>query len=131
MDKLKGNLGAVLIAVAILILSVVLFVNAPKEPLKGAVGITASYASSTLTTVSAGTATTVAATSTCASRIVTTKASPVLLTFDDRLTPTPIYGHIQPASTTVSYNAEEYGCGELKALTADNLATVLSVTTEQ
>jgi len=61
-------------------------------------------------------AVTVFATSTCLTRVVTTYASPVMITFSDRIgqTPTATFGHLQAASTTVVYDASEYGCGLYK-----------------
>ena len=63
------------------------------------------------------TATMLFATSTCSARIVTTAASPVMLTFSDyaNQTPTGSFGHLQAASTTVSYDGGVYGCGKVKA----------------
>lgn len=55
------------------------------------------------------------ASSTCAARVVTTYASPVMLTFADRgLAPTATYGHLQAASTTVAYDSGQFGCGQVK-----------------
>ena len=52
----------------------------------------------------------------CSSRIITTYASPVMLTFSDYAgqTPTGVFGHLQPASTTVAYDSGIYGCGLVK-----------------
>lgn len=57
------------------------------------------------------------ATSSCVARIVTTYASPIMLTFSDYAgqTPTATFGHLQPASTTVAYDSGQYGCGLVKA----------------
>lgn len=57
------------------------------------------------------------ATSTCIGRVVTTVASPIMLTFSDYAgqTPTALFGHLQAASTTVYYDASQYGCGLFKA----------------
>jgi hypothetical protein len=62
------------------------------------------------------TAAVVFATSTCASRIITTSAAPVMMTFSDYAgqTPTGSFGHLQAASTTVAYDAGVYGCGLVK-----------------
>ncbi len=55
------------------------------------------------------------ASSTCSARIVTTYASPVMLTFADLgVAPTATYGHLQAASTTVAYDSGQYGCGQVK-----------------
>ena len=57
------------------------------------------------------------ATTTCSSRVITTAASAVMLTFSDYAgqTPTGSFGHLQGASTTVSYDSGTYGCGLFKA----------------
>ncbi len=57
------------------------------------------------------------ATSSCSARIITTTASPIMLTFSDNQgkIPTAFYGHLQPASTTVAYDSGIYGCGAVKA----------------
>lgn len=74
------------------------------------------------------TAVTLFATSTCASRIITTYANPIMLTFSDRIaqTPTATFGHLQAASTTVTYDAGQYGCGLYKVYgyTANTAITV-------
>lgn len=64
------------------------------------------------------TAVTLAATSTgCAARIVTSRNSPLMLTFSDFKgdTPTATAGHLQLASTTIAYDSGIYGCGAVKA----------------
>ena len=62
------------------------------------------------------TASLVFATSTCSSRVITTAASDINITFTDvqGLTPTALLGHVQRASTTVAYDAGLYGCGAVK-----------------
>lgn len=74
------------------------------------------------------TAVTLFATSTCAARVITTYANPIMLTFGDyaNQTPTATYGHLQSASTTVTYDAGQYGCGLFKVYgyTANTAITV-------
>jgi hypothetical protein len=65
-------------------------------------------------------AATIIATTTCAARIITTFAQPITLTFSDRGTtstemPGALYGHLQLGSTTVVYDAEQFGCGLVRA----------------
>ncbi len=57
-----------------------------------------------------------ATTTSCSARVVTTYASPVMLTFSDNQgeTPTGTYGHLQAASTTIAYDSGLYGCGAVK-----------------
>lgn len=70
------------------------------------------------------------ATSTCQSRIITTYANPVMLTFGDGpgtgTGPTAIFGHLQAASTTVVYNADTYGCGAYRAYQFGTAAITIS-----
>ncbi len=79
-------------------------------------GIPATVATTSAPTVGT-TAVRVFATSTCAARIITTYASPVMLTFTDLNgdVPSAILGHLQPASTTVSYDSGQYGCNAVRA----------------
>lgn len=62
------------------------------------------------------------ATSSCSARIVSTVASPVMLTFYDASStsiglnvPSGVFGHLQAASTTVVYDSGQYGCGTMRA----------------
>lgn len=56
------------------------------------------------------------ATSTCASRTIGTDASPIMLIFSDFKgeTPTGSNGYTQAASTTVTYDGGQFGCGAFK-----------------
>jgi hypothetical protein len=76
-------------------------------------GVPSTVATSSFQATTAGTARLLFATSTkCASRIITTQAGAIKLTFSDFLgqRPTAVEGHEQSASTTVAYPAENYGC---------------------
>lgn len=77
----------------------------------------ATIATSSLIAVGPQEVTTIIATTSCTARIITTYANPVMLTFSDVLgqSPSGTFGHLQPASTTVVYDAGEYGCGKVKA----------------
>lgn len=48
----------------------------------------------------------------CAARIITTGASPIMITFSDNQgkVPSGTYGHLQAASTTSAYDGGLYGC---------------------
>lgn len=116
---------------AVLLLLSILFItlSGPSKSLGSAPGgLPTSVATSSALTLSATTATTILATSTCDARIITTKASPILLTFSDYAgqAPSATFGHLQAASTTAVYDSGQYGCGLVKAyaMTAD----VISVT---
>ena len=58
----------------------------------------------------------VIATSSCQSRIISTTASPIMIGFTDAkgFVPTALVGFLQPASTTVAYDAGMYGCGAVR-----------------
>jgi hypothetical protein len=81
--------------------------------LGGTAGVQSTVATSSFQTTVAGTARILFATSTlCSSRVISTQAGAVMLTFSD-LTgqrPTGARGHIQTASTTVVYPSENFGC---------------------
>lgn len=79
-------------------------------------GIAAIVATSSEPTVAAS-AQVLFSTSTCMSRVISTSASPIMLTFSDwnGSSPTALIGAVQAASTTVVYNASLYGCGLFKA----------------
>ncbi len=53
----------------------------------------------------------------CATRVVTTYAQPVSISFfaSSTFNVSPTEGHLQGASTTVAYDAELYGCGQVVA----------------
>ena len=79
-------------------------------------GLPATVATSTSQAVTAATVRVLFATSTCASRVITSRASPLMLTFSDynNASPSATFGHLQSASTTVTYDSGEYGCGLVK-----------------
>src|SRR3990167_3254587 len=59
------------------------------------------------------------ATTTCSARIITTTGNAVMLSWYANAlqgTSTPIIGTIQAASTTVAYEAQTYGCGQMSVL---------------
>lgn len=79
-------------------------------------GLQAIVSTSSNPTVTTTAAIVFATTTQCSSRVVTTYASPIMLTFSDNQgkTPTGTYGHLQLASTTVAYDSGIYGCGAYK-----------------
>lgn len=103
-------------AILAIILCLSLLIGSQKVGASAPPGIAASIATSSNPTIAAVTSTLLFSTSTCATRVITTYASPVMLTFSDNqgLTPSGIFGHLQPASTTVAYDATQYGCGAVK-----------------
>lgn len=91
-------------------------------------GLPSTIATSTLLSLASRTATTLIATTTCASRVVSTTNSQIMLTFSDynNAAPTATFGHMQVASTTVVYDSGQYGCGLIKAWA--DAATAITVT---
>lgn len=84
------------------------------------------YATSSPITVSPTPVTVFSATTSCSSRSVSTTGKTVMITMADGLTPTASFGIVQPASTTVSYDATSYGCGVMKVYGFDS-ASVITV----
>lgn len=81
--------------------------------------VAATFASSTAQTV-ATTATIISATSTgCTARSISTTGKGLMLTFDDSKTPTGTFGTWQAASTSVLYDAGQWGCGIIRAISQD------------
>jgi len=107
-----ASLAVILVGLAALMVNL----QAPGPTLgfqQGLDAIVATTSNPTITT----TGVTLFATSSCSGRTITTVASPIMLTFSDRInqTPTGLFGHLQAASTTITYPAEQYGCGLFKA----------------
>ena len=96
-------------------LAIVLSFMASNAKASAPTGLPATIATTSPATVGT-TAISVFATSSCSARIITTYASPVMLTFSDYSgqTPTGTFGHLQAASTTVVYDSGQYGCGLVK-----------------
>jgi len=83
-------------------------------------GTAATVATSTAVAMAANTVQTIVASSTsgtsnCLARVIGTTAAAVTLTFNDIYSPGGQSGFVQPASTTVAYDASVYGCGKVKA----------------
>ena len=65
----------------------------------------------------------------CSSRTITTYASPIMITFADVAGnggPTGTFGHLQPASTTVTYDSGLVGCGALRIYSFTSQAITVS-----
>lgn len=79
-------------------------------------GLQSTVATSSVFTIGAAAATVFATSSNCASRIITTKANEITITFTDKTgqSPTNVFGHLQAASTTVAYDSGIYGCNAFK-----------------
>jgi hypothetical protein len=112
--------------VILAILAAVYLFRAPVTGVLGSApaGLEGTVATSSLLNVSS-TAITLIATTSCSARIITTTASPIMLTFSDYNGQTPTFqlGHLQAASTTVVYDSGQWGCGLVKAY-AFNTGTI-------
>ena len=53
--------------------------------------------------------------SNCVSRVISTASTSLMLSFSTTFTPTATVGHYQAASTTVSYDNANFGCGPIRA----------------
>lgn len=125
-------LGAIIVAMCATIFAL-LVISSPKADASSYAGGRAVIATSTLGFVVQTSQTLLAATSTCTSRIITTTAQPVMLTFSDiqGLLPTAVKGHLQAASTTVVYDSGLYGCGAYRVISATGVAGTLSISETQ
>ena len=104
--------------IGIVVLGLVLRPTVSVRPLGQATsGLVANVASSTSESVSTTAGVIVSTSTACASRVITSRAQPLMLTFSDYAgqTPTGTFGHLQTASTTVVYDSGVYGCGLVKA----------------
>ena len=81
-------------------------------------GLPASMASTSQAAIGATVTTLVATSTNCASRIVTTVANPIRLSFGSPdqpiVQPSGTIGHLQAASSTVVYDSGIYGCGLIR-----------------
>lgn len=115
---MKLTLQNTLIAASsvLILLAALIVLSAPyKAGATDATVIPAKVATTSPAAVSA-TASTVFATSTCTSRVISTQAVPIMVTYSDNQgrTPSATLGHFQAASTTVVYDAGLYGCDAFK-----------------
>lgn len=91
-------------------------------------GVVAPIATTSNPTVTSS-ASLVFATSSCSARVVTTYASPVMITFGDVAGnggPTATFGHLQAASTTAIYSSNQVGCGALRIYSFTSQAITVS-----
>lgn len=100
------------IATLIALTSVYLLVIYPNYAHATAGELPATVATTSEPTVGT-TASLVFATSTCGARVITTYASPIMLTFSDNQgsVPSGSFGFLQAASTTITYGNGSFGCG--------------------
>lgn len=112
--------------IATLFVGVTLAVKFQPQPTLGEANILARVASSTNPAVTS-TPVIVFATSTCVARVVTTYASPVMMGLRD-VVPSATFGLLQPASTTVVYPAETFGCSSVRIYSFTNQSITVTET---
>lgn len=66
----------------------------------------------------------------CSARVITTYASPIMVTFSDvqGKVPTGTFGHLQAASTTVAYDSGIYGCETVRIYSFTSQAITVTET---
>lgn len=120
MNTLK--LGGIALAITFTILAIVYLFVSNIQVAVGAAGelvADAKAATTSQSTLAANTALVLFATSSsCVSRTISTNNSAIKLTFSDNqgAVPTGIVGLLQAASTTVTYDAAEHGCGLVRGI---------------
>lgn len=133
MDKLRNKVAAGLLALAMAAIGLAGGIAvSPDTNFSASTGnYQVDIASLSNKTVGIQGPTTLAASSTCAARIVTTAAKPIMITFSDIAgqSPTATLGTLQGASTTVTYGAENFGCDLMKAYGFDASTTISVVET--
>lgn len=60
----------------------------------------------------------------CDSRVISTRANNIMLSFNDNIAPSATVGHLQLASTTVVYDSGQYGCGNVTAYGYTSSSTI-------
>ena len=118
MEKIFNNRWSIVVILAAIALTAFLvFQNASKVEGAAFTGLSTTIATTTNPSVGTTALVIIATSTNCASRIITSRAAPLMLTFSDynNATPTATFGHLQPASSTVVYDSGLWGCGKVKA----------------
>jgi len=117
MDTKSFLIGSVVVAIVFTGAFYLGFASNPTT-FKGASGLAAFQQTATSTDIGPVITQVFAKLPSCATRVISTKATAIMLTFDDRnptnissSTLTNMVGFWQAASTTIAYDAELYGCG--------------------
>lgn len=120
---------SILVGVTIIMVGISLIKNQNKFG-SAPTGLQASVATSTLAYPVGTSQAILFATSTCSSRVVSTRAEAVMLSFNESTgqVPTATTGHLQLGSTTVVYDSGQFGCGTVRAISATGGATSVGVT---
>lgn len=107
----KVTLGITCGIIVLSILAVIASQATSKANASAFPGVSSKVATTSQTTLGT-TAIALFATSTCAARTITTGGFAVMLTFSDVQGPVPtgVFGTLQAASTTVTYDSGQFGC---------------------
>ena len=111
---------------AILVVVLALFLREANTATGASPGHLPANIASTTTFSLGTTAVRLSATSSCAARLVTSKASAIHLTFSegDPQRPTAELGYFQATGTSAVYPAENFGCGTMYGLVEVNVSDV-------
>ncbi len=114
--KLTLNQATFGTSIILVLTALVLFAFMSSRPVEASApsGLPATMASSSNPIVPQS-STVIIATSSCASRIISTASTSLMLGFGDKV-PTATFGVYQAASTTVVYDSGQYGCGSIRAI---------------
>ena len=129
----KNRTLSIATALAVLVIAVMAFFYYSGEVEgRAPTGLQVDFATSGPVNLGDQTALMAIATSTgCSARVITTRASDILLAFADGVaTPTSanMQGHFQGASTTVAYDADTYGCGRIIAFPMNDTQITITET---
>lgn len=114
------NLKAIILALGIFIIALVGILTSQDKVVVGGApaGLASTMATSSTISVGPQAVTALYTSNTyCTSRVISTVAQPIMLSFNamSSTTVSGVSGHYQAASTTVSYDSGEYGCGLMSA----------------
>lgn len=68
--------------------------------------------------------------SNCVDRVIATVGTAIQVSFSSAVPPTATAGHVQGASTSVSYNNGDYGCGAITGYAAASTTITVSTFTQ-
>lgn len=125
MNTFNLRLGAAVLALVAVAFALV-FVRTPQTWASSIISYSVPKVATTSTIAVGpnGVTTLFATSSACSSRLVSTLGKAIMLSFTGLLTPTALIGHVQAASTTISYSNDTYGCGAITAFGFDASTTI-------
>lgn len=123
----KTNAIGLGVIIALIILTAMLFTQVNSVNGSAPPGLPAFVSSSSNQTI-ASTARLLFATSSCSARTISTRAEPLMLGFGEFVgfVPSAITGVYQAASTTVTYDSGQYGCGAVRVISGTVNSSVVN-----